>query len=143
MEVSLRRGATHSLVTDLLLVFGVVGFVTYMTMYVCLLMLLWRLWKNPTSDEIAKPIALAAFLLGGFNLTYGILGGATFPLPLAWLLVCLFAYLYRVEAWRSADQKHQPLKPVPHLSPSFVRGDSLRGRPHLAGVRGFSERRSR
>jgi O-antigen ligase len=98
MDVSLRRGATHSLVTDLLLVFGLVGFIIYMTMFACLLAILWRLWKDPRSDDIVKPIALASFILTAFNLAYGIVGGATFPLPLAWLLVCLFAYLYRVEA---------------------------------------------
>jgi hypothetical protein len=98
MEVSLRRGATHSLVTDLLLVFGVTGFVIYMTMFTSLLLLLWRLWKSPESDEISKALTLMCFLLASFNLIYGIVGGGIFPLALAWILVILFAYLYRAEA---------------------------------------------
>ena len=109
MEVSLRRGATHSLVTDLLLIFGVVGFVIYMTMFISLLVLLWRLWAKPESDEITKSLALIGFLLGLFNLVYGIVGGGGFTVHVAWLLVLLFAHLYRVEA-ESAVKSAQPLR---------------------------------
>jgi hypothetical protein len=123
MEVSLRRGATHSLVTDLLLVFGLVGFVIYMTMFVSLLVLLWRLWKSPRSDEIARSLALICFLLALFNLIYGSIGGGSLPVHIAWLLVILFAYLYRVEAV-SGNKPMGPLKmptrrilrPLPALS---------------------------
>ena len=123
MEVSLRRGATHSLVTDLLLVFGLVGFVIYMTMFVSLLILLWRLWKSSRSDEITMSLALICFVLGLFNLIYGIVGAGSLPVHIAWLLVILFAYLYRVESTRG-DKPVAPLKmptgrilrPLPALS---------------------------
>jgi O-antigen ligase len=116
MEVSLRRGATHSLVTDLLLVFGLIGFVIYMTMFVMLVVLLWRLWRNKESDEITKSLALSCFLLGVFAFVYGIVGGGSISIQLTWLLIVLFAYLYRQEA-NSPDQPTAPLRRVAPTRP--------------------------
>jgi hypothetical protein len=136
MEVSLRRGATHSLVTDLLLVFGLIGFVFYVTMNITLLMLLWRLWKSPESDEITNSLALACFVFALFTFVYGVVGGGSMPLSLAWLLVILFAYLYRVEAEKAA-RSDPPLENF-RVPRSMITAPLGLRRPGRRPVRGYS-----
>jgi O-antigen ligase len=94
MQVSLRRGATHSLVTDLLVVYGLVGLVVYFVMMVTLLWFLWRVFRHPSVDELGRLMTLICWLLLSFLFLYGIVGGANFPIEVAWLLVALFGYLY-------------------------------------------------
>jgi len=138
MEISLRRGATHSLVTDLLLVFGVVGFFLYMTMYVTLLVLFWRLWKSPGSDDVKKSLALACFLLTVFNLIYGIVGGGSMPVHVAWLVVLFFAYLYRVEI-EPPKSPTRVLRGPENKVPRLPLAPSTRRLPqHLAPARRFA-----
>jgi hypothetical protein len=138
MEVALRRGATHSLVSDLLLVFGLVGFVIYMTMNITLLMVLWRLWKNPETDEIARSLTLVCFVFGGFSLVYGIVGGGSVPLALAWLLVVLFGYLYRMEAQKETPPPKVLVPIVSRIGAPRVRASGRREPLTLARARRFT-----
>jgi O-antigen ligase len=126
MEVSLRRGATHSLVTDLLLTFGLVGFVIYMTLFVTLVILLWRIWKMYVADPIAEPLALTCLVLTVFYLLYGILGGGGIPLVLALFVVVLFGYLYRLKA-TTKEKPSEGLRGLGRrLAPSLVGNGSAR-----------------
>lgn len=94
MDISLRRGATHSLLTDLLVIYGVCGLVIYSVMSFSMLRFLWRVYRHEDSDEVAKMVTLICLLLLIFNFAYGIVGGATFPINVTWLLIALFGYLY-------------------------------------------------
>jgi hypothetical protein len=94
MEISLRRGTTHSLVTDLLVIYGLCGLIIYFAMMISLLWFLWTIYKLPSMDEVGKMVTLIALLLGGFLFAYGIVGGASFPIDVTWLLIAIFGYLY-------------------------------------------------
>jgi hypothetical protein len=95
MDISLRRGATHSLLTDLLVVYGICGLVIYFCFVISLLWLLWKMYRRKSMDEVGKMMSLICFLFLAFTFSYGIIGGATFPISVTWLLIALFGYCYR------------------------------------------------
>ena len=133
MEISLRRGTTHSLVTDLLVIYGLVGMIIYFAMMFSLLWFLWRVYKHPTTDEVARMMTLACFLLLSFLFAYGIVGGASFPIDVAWLLIAVFGYLYgeankrqvvRPKTALPAKTPLNPRRPLPAL-PGSGRASAL------------------
>jgi O-antigen ligase len=136
MDISLRRGATHSLLTDLLVVYGLCGCIIYFMLMISIIWFLWRLYRHPDSDETARMTTLACLLLLVFNFVYGIVGGAPFQITVTWLLIALFGYLYGCAKKNAAKEVHVrnlPLRrgrmalqtPVPVLSsgrrPAFGR----------------------
>jgi O-antigen ligase len=94
LESSLRRGATHNLITDMLVTFGLVGAVVYFFLNGMITAFLWRLWKYPQNSDEATDLALVCLIFHVFNFTYGLIGGAQFPAALAWLTTALVAYHY-------------------------------------------------
>lgn len=103
IESSLRRGATHNMISDLLVVFGLVGLVLYFCLYFAVLFFLWKLYRSPQIDELAKALALVLFISLAFNFAYGVLGGANFPTDMAWFYVMLIAYVKSQHAPREQD----------------------------------------
>lgn len=113
IESALRRGATHNMITDLLVTFGLVGLVLFFALYLALLYFLWTLYWNRRLDELARTLTLVMLISLAFNLVYGVLGGGTFPIVQAWLFTILIAYLYglHAEAQRSSvNTKIEPPK---------------------------------
>lgn len=94
LEVSLRRGATHNLITDHLVVYGLVGLVIYLLMTAAMLKFLWKAFRSTGVGDLARAMALSCFLCVGFHFTYAAVGGWPFPVLLAWMMAILLANLY-------------------------------------------------
>ena len=97
MEVSLRRGSTHSLITDLLIVYGLCGLLVYVAMMLSLLWFLRKVYRHNSIDEVGKMVALVCYIQIGFNFAYDLIGGGTTPAQVIWLLIALFGYFYYLE----------------------------------------------
>jgi len=124
IESSLRRGATHNMVTDLLVIFGLIGLVLYTCLYFSLLFFLWKLYRSSEIDEMARALALVLFVSLGFNFVYGVVGGANFPVTMAWLYVILMAYVKRQHALREQTVHptiDPPRKAVAGQAPAYAR----------------------
>lgn len=98
MESSRRRGATHNLVTDLLVIYGLCGAILYLGMFAGLVCFMWSAFRSKMADEVGRGLALTSFLIAAFGLSYGILGGGNISPTLAWLVVATVAYFYRLQA---------------------------------------------
>lgn len=124
IESSLRRGATHNLLTDMLVTFGIVGLALYFSMYFSLLFFLWTLYRNRQLDELARTFTLIILVFMAFNFVYAIIGGGSVPITMAWFYIILIAYLYglHAETLRAAvSAKIDPPK-GPRLAPQRPRG---------------------
>lgn len=117
---SLRRGATHNLITDHLILFGVVGLILYCGMIVSLGLFLWRIYRAPEVRETIRALALICFLIHSFYFVYGLLGGATFSSTLAWLIVLLFTALYRFREEEPEPVVTAPFRPARLRAPLAV-----------------------
>lgn len=137
METALRRGATHSLVTDLLVVYGLCGFVIYFLMAISLLCFLWRVYRHPSIDEVARMLTLTCFILLVFTFAYGIVAGAILPVSVAWLLIALFGYFFGLAKSSPADidlartRRLEPLRPGAVVRPQLLM-HSISGRKQRA-----------
>lgn len=98
LETSRRRGATHNLLTDLLVTYGLCGAVLYLGAFVGLVFFLWSVFRAKMADEVGRNLALSAFLLSAFGLIYGLVGGGGISPTLAWLVVATLAYFYRLQS---------------------------------------------
>lgn len=124
LESSLRRGATHNMITDLLVIFGLIGLVLYCCLYFALMFFLWCLYRSSEVDEIAKALTLVLLISLAFNFAYGVLGGANFPVTLAWFYVILIAYVKSQHALREQDSRptiQPPRKTVVSQVPAYGR----------------------
>lgn len=128
METSLRRGTTHSLVTDLLVVYGLCGLLIYVCMIATLLWFLWSVYKHLSVDEVGKLIALVSFILLTFLTVYGIVGGANLPIDVVWLIIALIGYLYG----RAANEMQANVSELPS---GRARTDALRSVTRLKPAR--------
>jgi predicted membrane protein len=111
IESSLRRGASHSMLSDLLVVFGLVGLVLFFSLYFSALFCLWQIYRAPQIDELAKMLALVIFISLSFNFVYSLLGGGNFPTVMAWLIAILIAYLHHV------NRETELAKPAARIEP--------------------------
>lgn len=111
VESALRRGNTHNMITDLLVVFGLVGLILYFLLYFALLYFLWTLYKSPQLDELAKTLALVILLALSFNFMYGLLGGGGFPMLQAWFYIVLVAYIYGQHAQTVRSTESTKIEP--------------------------------
>jgi len=93
MKISLRRGATHNLITDLLVTFGITGLVIYFVLYFTLLWFLFQMYRASAADELARLLSFVLLVSVGFSFVYGIIAGATFPMVAVWLYVMLISYV--------------------------------------------------
>jgi hypothetical protein len=90
MNVSLRRGATHNIVTDLLVPFGLVGLSLYaLCIFIIFRKLIYIRDIYSQKSPIAGDISSILIMLIPLYIVYGILGGAGFPFELG----CLVAFL--------------------------------------------------
>ena len=58
IDTSLRRGATHNLLTDLLVSYGVTGLLIYLVVSLAMIRVCWRMFKHPAVPEDARDLAL-------------------------------------------------------------------------------------
>ncbi len=124
MTSSLRRGATHNLLTDLLVAYGLVGCVIYIVAYLFLVRFLWRIRRQRDLTPAAANLALVCFLLSILNLTLEIVGAGSVRTELIWLTIILIASLYYGVGIDPTPRTRVTARPAP--MPGFA---LRRGRP--------------
>jgi hypothetical protein len=94
IQTSLRRGATHNLITDLLVAYGLIGLLLYFTVYVALIRFAWKLYKTRGLSPPAVNLALVCLVGSLLSLFYGLVGGGSYPADQLWFLIVLIAAFY-------------------------------------------------
>jgi len=108
-ESSLRRGATHNLVTDLLITYGLVGCILYYCLMFAIIRFLWYVYRSGRAPAAVQPIALFCLITYVSYLLIATVGGGTFPPETIWLLILLITALHH---FGSPELKSQA-QPVP------------------------------
>jgi hypothetical protein len=106
IRTSLRRGATHNLTTDLLLIYGVIGCVLYYGLYIALLRFLWTIHRSRKLSPAGQDLALCCLVGAGLSLGLGIIAGGIYPADQVWLLIVLIGAFYSGHALRSEQVEH-------------------------------------
>jgi O-antigen ligase len=94
IEISLRRGATHNLISDLLVTYGLIGAVLYLTLVGAILRFLWTLYHRRDLSPPAANLAVAAFVASVLWLIYSLIGGNYYPAECVWFMIILVAGFY-------------------------------------------------
>lgn len=103
-DIALRRGATHNMITDLLVSYGLIGFILFNALFISSFWFFWRIYAHtPGLHELSRLLALDCFIYGGFNFVYGVFGGGTFPIVLAWFTAVLIGSLYFLKPKTESD----------------------------------------
>jgi O-antigen ligase len=114
MQSALRRGATHNLITDLLITFGLIGCVIYLLMYFAIILYLWQLHRSRNLNEEAGNLGLVSFVAVMVTLLSGLVAGSSLAPELAWFIIILTV------AVRSGTGLVQPSRTSPPPAPAGV-----------------------
>lgn len=111
VEDTMRTGATHNLVTDLLLQYGLLGCALYLLGYLAIIRFFWRLHRTiPESEGIAKSITGAIKIYLPLMFIYQLLGGTYLPTEVALCIGLIRSCLL--------FQRQVPLRPLNQSLPS-------------------------
>lgn len=94
IQTALRRGATHNLITDLLIAYGLIGLILYFALFIALLRFLWRLHKSKQLSPPAVNMATACFVYALYSFFLAVTSGSYFPPEVIWCLLVLVAGFY-------------------------------------------------
>jgi hypothetical protein len=94
IQTSLRRGATHNLLTDLLVTYGLIGCLLYLTVYVALIRFAWKVYRTRGLSPPAVNLALVCLIGSLLGLFYGLVGGGSYPADQIWFLIVLIGAFY-------------------------------------------------
>jgi O-antigen ligase len=112
-ESSLRRGVTHNLLTDLLVMYGLVGCIFYYCLVLAIIWFLWIAYRSPTVPSLLKPLGLICLItFAAYPITATIAGELYSP-ELMWLLIVFVAALYQYEPLSSEPKETSALLPEP------------------------------
>jgi hypothetical protein len=111
IQTALRRGATHNLVGDLLIAYGIVGCVLYFGLYLAVLLFLWRMFRCNALTETARDLFLVCFISALFALILGVVAGGILPFETMIFMSVLIAAIYNGVALANPTQA--PLKAPP------------------------------
>jgi len=122
MTSTLRRGNTHNLITDMLVIYGLVGFISFMAVIGSFLWFTWRIYRdhsNPNIEPAVRSLALFAFIGTGTGVSYALIagGGGMFD-GLSLLLIMSRLYAAKDAAAISIVRKPEWPNP-PNLDHSF------------------------
>jgi O-antigen ligase len=95
MESSLRRGATHNHLTDLLVTYGLIGCILYYCLVLAIILFLWAVYRSANIPPVVKPLRLLCLMSSLEYVVYASIGGGFYPTEQVWLLIVLLAALYR------------------------------------------------
>lgn len=79
IDLALKRGATHNLITDLLVNVGLVGFILYISLWISAIIMQLR-FISFTKNTPAKIFFLTSLIFSIFFLSYALFGGGWYPL---------------------------------------------------------------
>lgn len=91
IDVSLRRAATHNLITDLLIMYGLAGLLLYMLVCAALIRLCWKFATDPQIPTDSKDLGLICAIDSWYALIYGLSAGGFIPDSLGWFVILIFA----------------------------------------------------
>ena len=91
IDVSLRRAATHNLITDLLIMYGLVGLVLYLVVCGALIRLCCKFVTDPQVPADSKDLGLICAIDSWYILGYGLSAGGFIPECLGWFVILIFA----------------------------------------------------
>jgi O-antigen ligase/polysaccharide polymerase Wzy-like membrane protein len=111
MDTSLRRGATHNLVSDLLLVYGVVGLVLYFVVCVALIRLCFRVATDRELPEDVTDLGVISAVAAVITVFYGVIAGDFIKHYEGWFVVMILA--------RIAQSAVESTKGVVKAPPAF------------------------
>jgi len=94
LDVSLKRAATHNLITDLLVNIGLIGALLVFLLWAFCVLLLFRLARLSFPDSAERQLFIVAGIFGLFTLIYGVIGGATFPMQTV-VLTCMGVLFFK------------------------------------------------
>jgi hypothetical protein len=98
MNVSLRRGSTHNIVTDLLVPFGLVGLFLYaLCVFIIFRKIIFMKEVYSKKSIIVGDISTLLIISIPIYIIYGILGGSGFTFDLGCLVAFLLVYVGRIE----------------------------------------------
>jgi len=97
LESSLRRGATHNLLTDLLVTYGLVGCILYYCLVLTIVAFLWRVFRANNAPMPTKSLGLFCLVSSVAYILGASLGGGYYPIESTWLLILLIAVLYKCQ----------------------------------------------
>ncbi len=125
MDSALRRGATHNLVTNLLLPYGLAGFILYYVAYIALLLLLLRLWLSRHLPDNLADVLLVALVVHSVGIVIATIGGSFLGVADMWLIL-----LPTAGAYAFLEQAGPGLRPA---GAPVAAGNSLPGTRASAG----------
>lgn len=94
IQTALRRGATHNLITDLLIAYGLIGLILYFTVYFAIVRFLWKLTNQRQLSPPAKNLSLVLLIGSMFSFLLDVTSGGYYPPDMIWCLLVLIATLY-------------------------------------------------
>ncbi|MDQ6623529.1 MAG: O-antigen ligase family protein [Verrucomicrobiota bacterium] len=112
IETSIRRGATHNLVTDMLVAYGIIGCVLYFGVYLAMIRFLWRLYRSRALTDPALNLTLTCLVGTIFALGLDLTSGGNIPPDLLICSLVLVAAIYNGVALapeRAATARNAPV----------------------------------
>ncbi len=124
LVTSLRRGATHNLLTDLLVAYGLVGAVLYFISYFTTIRLLVGLYRHAPLDWGSKNMLLFLLIPAAPGFVLNLIAGGLGDITGAWLMVVVFARIRMVEKAAVAEEAEQKRRParIPGLREALPAG---------------------
>jgi O-antigen ligase len=95
LDSSLRRGATHNLLSDLLVTYGLIGCILYYCLLLAIIFFLWTIYRSANILPVVKPLSLLCFMASLEYVVYASVGGGFYPTEHVWVVIVLLAVLYR------------------------------------------------
>lgn len=114
-ESSLRRGATHNLVTDLLITYGLVGCILYYCLMFAIIRFLWYVYRSGRAPAAVQPIALFCLITYASYLLIATVEGGTFLPETIWLLILLITAFHHFSPGEF-DSQTQAIPATPLVS---------------------------
>lgn len=100
IETALRRGATHNLISDLLVTYGIVGLILYLAVYVAIIRFLWSLLSRRDLSPPAANLVLACFVGSLSWFVYSVAAGNFYPTEYVWFIIILVGAFYSGTAFQ-------------------------------------------
>lgn len=104
IQSALRRGATHNMLTDLLIQYGIAGTVLYYLLLFAMIRFLWRTMRQCRDDRDLGVFSLFLSIHWITLTLYKTVGGAVFELVHFWMVVILTVGM-RVHARELVDER--------------------------------------
>jgi hypothetical protein len=110
MDSAIRRGATHNLLSDLLVMYGLVGASLYFLLLAFWERFLARCRRFLAEDEIGRTLAMLCWVQVLIYSGIGLIGGGFVPAEVAWMTGLLVGRMHRKQnsfqnALRPTEQK--------------------------------------